>query len=494
MDEERIQWREVEPPPDINGSLGQMLKTVDSLRSAWEEALQDASPEEQAEAQQRRLRRHAIETGIIERLYDLDWGITEALVAEGLSSEVASREGGVSDDTLLTIRSQLAALQYLADLARNDRGGFSVMMIRQIHQIIPRTQPTYEALNHLGQTVPPPLRHGEWKLLPNHVLRPDGTLLEYAPPEQVQPQLERLVDLYMTDKGEHPIVRAAWLHHQFIRIHPFEDGNGRVARALTLLVLLRARYAPLVVDRRQRETYIAALDAANDGLLGDLVRLFAQLEMAALTSTLTHPVAAAQERNARDVIQSYARRLQQLKTASQAEKADAVMMLARETHAMIAGHLDEQREQLEASLREVDWTSRVAIFEAAPPDERSRWWRRQLIQAARGVDFYTNLSDGSWWTQLRLDALGERLRYLIAVQKVGHGETGILAITVHAELAHPESDEAVAIEPEPALELAPTDSVTLAYTDHAQERWPEIEDLIRRTLREATERFVGRLG
>jgi Fic family protein len=494
MDGERIPWREVEPPPDVNGSLSQMLKTVDSLRSAWEEALQDASPEEQAEAQERRLRRHAIETGIIERLYDLDWGITEALVAEGLSSDVASREGGVSDDTLQTIRSQFNALQYLAELARNGRSGLSVMVIRQIHQIITRNQPTYEALNHLGQIVHPPLRHGEWKLQPNHVQRPDGTLLEYAPPEQVQPQLERLVELYKTDEGGHPIVRAAWLHHQFIRIHPFEDGNGRVARALTLLVLLRAHYAPLVVDRRQREAYIAALDAANDGLLGDLVRLFGQLEMAALTSTLTHPVAVTQERNARDVIHTYARRLQELKAASQAEKAEAVMVLARATHAMIAGHLDEQRQQLALSLREVDKTSMVAIFEASPPDERARWWRRQLIQAARSIDFYTNLSNGSWWTQLRLDALGERLRYLVAVQKVGHGETGVLAVTVHAELAHPESDEEVAIDPEAALELAPTDSVTLAYTDHAQERWPEIEELIRRTLRTATERFVERLG
>jgi hypothetical protein len=205
-------------------------------------------------------------------------------------------------------------------------------------------------------------------------------------------------------------------------------------------------------------------------------------------------VPASQERNAADVIQTYARRLEELKQASRAEKADAITVLARETHAMIMGHLDEQRQQLAASLREVDKTSMVAIFRAAPPDERARWWRRQLIQAARSIDFYANLSGGSWWTQLRLDALGERLRYLVAVQKVGHGETGVLAITVHAELAHPESDEAVAIEPETALELAPTDSVTLAYTDHAQERWPEIEELIRRTLRAATERFVERLG
>jgi hypothetical protein len=48
------------------------------------------------------LRRHAIETGIIERLYDVDWGVTRALIAEGLSAEVAAREGGIDEGVLET--------------------------------------------------------------------------------------------------------------------------------------------------------------------------------------------------------------------------------------------------------------------------------------------------------------------------------------------------------------------------------------------------------
>src|SRR5262249_29156826 len=108
---------------------------------------------------------------------------------------------------------------------------------------------------------------------------------------------------------------------------------------------------------------------------------------------------------------------------------------------------------------------------------------------------YTNLADGAWWVSLLMEALGERLRYLAIVQKVGHGETGVLALTVYAELARPESDEtATAVEPEPALELSPTDSVTLAYTDRFADRHEEAEELLRRTLRSAVERFVGRLG
>jgi Fic family protein len=492
--EERIPWREADGPPYVNGTLRPLLNTVDSLRKAWEDALSYASVPEREEARNRRLRRHAIETGIIERLYDIDWGVTEALVAEGLSSEVASRAGGLSDDTLRIIRSQYDALQYLTELVNDDSHELNAKTIRELHVLITRHQPTYEARNQFGQVVHPPLHHGGWKREPNHVRRPDGTIFEYVPPEQVQSQIDRLIDFYNAADDVHPIVLAAWLHHRFICIHPFEDGNGRVARALTLLVLLRAHYAPLVVDRRERDEYIAALDVANTGDLSDLIRLFARLEIVALQSTLIHPVRPA-EADATGVIQAYARRLRELENASATEKTHTTTMVAQETHARIGGYLDEQRADLEPALRAVDNAARVTIKSAAPPDERARWWRWQLIQAARSIDFYANLADGSWWTRLQMEALGVRLRYLAAVQKVGHGETGVLAVTVYAELTQPESDETTtAVEPEPALSLAPTDSVTLAYTDHPQERWPEIENLIKRTMREAASRFVDRLG
>lgn len=64
-------WQEVSPPESVNGPLRSMLETVDELRSAWKRSIERASPEEFAEARRRTLRRHAIETGIIERLYDV---------------------------------------------------------------------------------------------------------------------------------------------------------------------------------------------------------------------------------------------------------------------------------------------------------------------------------------------------------------------------------------------------------------------------------------
>jgi Fic family protein len=495
MTEVTTPWREVEPLEAINGDLQAVLANVDTLRVAWEQALARVSLEEFAEARRRSLRRHAIETGIIERLYDLDWGVTEALVAEGLTEEVAAREGGIEDDTLLLIRSQFEALEFMADAARADTP-LTIWFIRQLHSAITRTQVTYEATNDLGQVVQAPLHHGQWKLWPNHVRRPDGTIFEYAPPEQVQQQMERLIDFYTQSADAHPLIRAAWLHHAFICIHPFEDGNGRVARALTLLLLLQAKYAPLVVDRRDREAYIAALENANDGDLRPLVRLFARLEIVALRAELERPARpAAQMAGAVSVARAYAERLRDLHAADAATMVEQVEALATNVQQRLVPHLDEIARGLKEAFREIDPDAHYSLYSATPPDPQATYWKRQIITAARQVDFYANLANGSWWARLHVTVLGQTLRYLAAIQKVGHGETGVLAVTVYAESLVPESpDESDAHTPEPLLELKPTDSVTLVYTDNLDDRWEELEEFIDHTLSAAIDRFAQRLG
>ncbi len=490
-----IRWREVEPLAETNGDLQAVLESVDALRAAWEEALAQVGPEEFAEGRRRSLRRHAIETGIIERLYDLDWGVTEALVAEGLTAEVAAREGGIDDDTLLLIRSQFEALEFMAEAARAGTP-LTISFIRQLHSAITRHQSTYEAINELRQVVQAPLHHGQWKMWPNHVRRPDGTILEYAPPEQVQSQIERLIELHNEAANAHPLIRAAWLHHRFICIHPFEDGNGRVARALTLLLLLQAKYAPLVVDRRDREAYISALEAANEGDLRPLVRLFARLEIVALRAELERPAKpTVKVAGAVSVARAYAERLKDLRTAGTDEKAGRAAALAADVQRRLVAHLDELARGLQEAFAEVDPDAHYTLFDAAPPDPRATYWKRQVIAAARQVDFYANLARGSWWVRLHVTVLGQTLRYLVAVQKVGHGETGVLAVTAFAESLVPESpDETEAHTPEPLLELKPTDSVTLVYTHDAGEKWEEIENFVDDTLSAAVDRFAQRLG
>lgn len=486
-------WQPVEPLPELNGDIVALLETIDDLRRVWEETLGAASQIEVQEARKRSLRRHAIETGIIERLYDLDWGTTEALVAEGLTIDVAAHEGGINEDTLAVIKDQYSALEYLADAAR---GGVELTLhfIRELHVLITRHQPTYDAQDQFGRVVRVALPHGAWKTQPNHAVRNDGGIVEFAPPHEVQYEMNSLLDHYQEIAGVHPIVRAAWLHHRFIRIHPFADGNGRVARALTLLVLLQSHYAPLVVDRRQRAEYISALEAGNGSDLRPLVRFFARLEGVALRSELIRPVeSVAAGMSATDVARAYAGRLRSLNWTSNAEQRRQTEALARELQTRMADYFTNVRNQFIDAFRPVDPTAEAVVYQASPPDERAHWWRTQLIRTANAVDFYTNLLEGSWWNHLKLTVLGLTLRYVVAIQKVGRGDTGVLAVTAFAESIDVHS-ELESSRPSSLLAHKPDDSVTVLYSDSAEARWPEVCQFVDQTLAAAIASFSNRLG
>jgi Fic family protein len=100
--------------------------------------------------------------------------------------------------------------------------------------------------------------------------RPPGLLL-------VPEQMRDLMRWYDTESADlHPILRAARLHVDFVKIHPFVDGNGRTARLLLNLELLKAGYPPIVLPVERRLAYYAALDAAHvDGDLAPFIDLVA---------------------------------------------------------------------------------------------------------------------------------------------------------------------------------------------------------------------------
>lgn len=68
----------------------------------------------------------------------------------------------------------------------------------------------------------------------------------------------------------------AELHCRFEQIHPFIDGNGRAGRLLLNLILVRLGYPPVIVSRRDRSKYLAALQKADRGDLGSLGELLAR--------------------------------------------------------------------------------------------------------------------------------------------------------------------------------------------------------------------------
>lgn len=486
MEDITIPWRPVTlAPAVIPDDVKVVLASVDVLRTAWETAIEQMTREEFAEGRQRSLRRHAIETGIIERLYDLEWGVTEALVAEGISANVVAREGGASDEVLQAITDQLDGLHLVVDLSRGDRP-LSSHSIRELHAAITRSQATYEAHDQFGRPVNPPLIHGDWKREPNHVRRPDGTLLEYTPPEHVQSEMDALVEMHEDQSNLHPIVLAAWLHHRFIAIHPFQDGNGRVARGLVLLVLLRHRYAPLVVDRTRRSEYLTCLDRANAGELWPLTRLFSRLETEALRAELERPSLGAPESSQPEAVaRAYVSRLLTSRARETAALQQATFQTASDVQAGITRWLEGQATGLRTAFEPLDAHRVVSVDFATPDDgDRGQFWRGQLVRAAKALDFFSNHREGTWWCYMRIGVLGEVLRYLAIVQKVGHGETGVLALSIFAEFVEaadpgdPESRPGFS----QALDVRPEDSLTFTAGEDLDRRLGELDEVLERTL------------
>lgn len=75
---------------------------------------------------------------------------------------------------------------------------------------------------------------------------------------------------------QQPMFFVADLHARFERIHPFRDGNGRVGRLATNLLLVRHGYPPAVIYKRERTRYLNALRRADRGDAGPLAEIFAR--------------------------------------------------------------------------------------------------------------------------------------------------------------------------------------------------------------------------
>ena len=89
----------------------------------------------------------------------------------------------------------------------------------------------------------------------------------------------RLMDEYIQDIQKlslHPVKKAAFIHHELVRIHPFLDGNGRVARLLTNLFLMKKGYPPIIVKKTDRKRYYRALDKADHGDMSEFSNFVAR--------------------------------------------------------------------------------------------------------------------------------------------------------------------------------------------------------------------------
>ena len=233
----------------------------------------------------------AVETGIIEGLYSVGRDATIALAEVGLDAMDQFRaDGRLTSEARLLIEDQRAALEMVMDLV-GGRRELSSSYIRELHRGLTEHQDTRDAVDAHGTPIRRAAAQGRVEAAAE---QPDPPRLaastSTARPSSCRTRSIVVIAWYAQHdtEGVCPEVEAAWLHHRFAQIHPFEDGNGRVARALTAAVFLRSEYLVLVIrDEEHREPYLNALEAADDGHLKPLVDLFADIQAAELGDALT---------------------------------------------------------------------------------------------------------------------------------------------------------------------------------------------------------------
>ncbi len=272
-------WRPLHPLTPAE--LAYDFRDVDEWKARWDAFRRQPTVQAQLQTGVRRLERYwSIETGVIEGLYTLNRGTATTLLEHGFATEWVRRQDTNIEPELLIamLQDHQASVELVHGYIREERL-LSAHAMRELHACITAHQATHDAVDSLGQRVQRPLRRGVFKQYPNNPTRPDGKVHCYCPPEQVDSEIQRLLDLYeLYDNAHiHPLLCAAWLHHRFIQIHPFADGNGRVVRALMNWHLIKREFLPIAVAQHERVPYIYALEQADAGDLEYLVTFLRRL-------------------------------------------------------------------------------------------------------------------------------------------------------------------------------------------------------------------------
>jgi Fic family protein len=151
-------------------------------------------------------------------------------VAEDDAAAAVDGEGPLSADeqTFLEIQGYRQALGYVLAMGEDEYAAFDATEIRAMH---------YMMLSHDAAKSP-----GRYRKGPVYVRdsRHDQIVYEGPAADRVPGLMDALVDSLHTGVNNDPVVRSAMAHLNLVMIHPFRDGNGRMARALATSVLTRS--------------------------------------------------------------------------------------------------------------------------------------------------------------------------------------------------------------------------------------------------------------
>lgn len=179
------------------------------------------------------------------------------------------------------------AYHIIEELANDIERPLTEQIIKNLNETILVRPYWKDAITSDGQNTRIKIKVGSYKEYPNSVRLQNGEIFEYAPPSETQILMQELIDWYRDEEsGLHPVTLATMLHYKFVRIHPFDDGNGRISRLLMNYVLLKFNYPPVIIKSSDKDNYLRALHIADVGDYEPLISYIAQQSIWSLETSI----------------------------------------------------------------------------------------------------------------------------------------------------------------------------------------------------------------
>lgn len=460
---------------------------IPGIKAIWTDQQQRLKGSAQlADFTEKLSREWAIETGIIENLYEIERGVTQTLIERGFQSELL-RHGSTNkprEFVIQLLRDQKDALDGVFDFVKSDRS-LSASYIKELHAALLRSQETTEGLDPHGNQVDIPLIKGQWKVQTNYPLK-DGVRYTYCPPEHVASEMDRLVAIH-TDhiaKNVPAEVQAAWLHHRFTQIHPFQDGNGRVARAIASLVLVKEGLFPLVVTRDDYPIYVDALELADTGDLKQLIDLITKLQISQFRKATAISEALLAEEDVAAALGGLLKAADKI-AADKLQELRAVFNHAQALESELEERLTAIAPEVETALKRVSDDASARVTRSYP--ETDHYFRAQIIENAKShIGYFADTGEYRSWVSLKMQ-WSRRGQLVFAIHGIGKPFNGSLICAPFVEFR--DTDE----EGQTRMTLVPvTEEGFVFFYNEEQERLlsrfiPWRENVIKVALKELTQ-------
>ena len=202
--------------------------------------------------------------------------------------------------------------------AKNDAEAFD-LMVKLVHAKKPISQ---EIIQQIHEIVTKGILEESGKYRTENV-RIAGS--KTTPPSYFK--IVKLMGEYISNIRElklHPIKKAAFIHHELVRMHPFLDGNGRVARLITNLYLMQMGHPPIVLKKEERRKYYQVLQKADGGDLSPLAAFIAKAVHEALMYYLSSFVDDERLISLKEIAEFYPYSQEYLSLRARQGKLDAV--------------------------------------------------------------------------------------------------------------------------------------------------------------------------